>query len=197
MTHKHLFTAIIHSALLVAGMQWIAERHVHADSPDDAHTNTDADAELRLESVTQRGITLTIRCADTLVSGAVNYVTITVRNDGEDEITFSPHTSPLLAGIRFKVMREGTHVDMTALGAIYLVQPTRHMRTPAIRIGKGEEIRVVVNLTRYYDLSLKGDYQIVATWIGPIAGEDLWIRLRTQPLDFKVIVKPGESVPLR
>src|SRR5690606_21353093 len=51
-----------------------------------------------------------------------------------------------------------------------------------IRLDKGKRVRTVLNLTRYFDLSVPGDYQLVATWGGTRSGGVDWIPIKTKPL---------------
>lgn len=145
------------------------------------------------QSSTEQGVKLTIECPSELVSGAENYVTMTVRNEGEIPVKLFAE-APQALGVGFEVMQAGQAVQMTSLGARKLVEsPMSSGRMPIV-IGKDQELRVVVNLTRYYDLSLTGEFQIAAVWSGMVARKGFEpIRIRTKPLNFKVIVKPGES----
>jgi hypothetical protein len=148
--------------------------------------------EMRSETVTKSGVTLTIECPETLVSGAENYVTITLRNDGDEPIGFYPATR-LFPAPGFEVSRAGKPVKITALGQRDLVA-AEFNRRHTVRLTKGQEIRAVVNVPRYFDLSLIArNYQIVAMWDGYIIGKER-LQIRTRPLHFEVKLKPGESV---
>ncbi|MGH7127704.1 MAG: hypothetical protein ACREIV_03985, partial [Planctomycetaceae bacterium] len=136
--------------------------------------------------------TLTIECPETLYSGAENYVTITVRNEGHQAVQFYL-AAPQGLGAGFEVTRQEKAVGTTVLGNRYLVPSLIKSGREPVRISKDQELRIVVNLTRYYDLSLTGQYQIVATWWGTHVGSEEPIRIRTKPLDFEVTVKPGET----
>lgn len=146
------------------------------------------------QSATEQNVSLTIDCPQILLSGTENYITIGVRNDAEQPIEFYS-VAPQSLGVGLEVSRQGSVVRTTALGTRHFVPSTSPSVREPIRIGKGQEMRFVVNLTRYFDLSIPEDtYQIVATWWGTVAGSDDAIRIRTKPLDFEVNVKPGESV---
>jgi hypothetical protein len=146
-------------------------------------------------SATEQGVTITIECPETIVSGAVNYITIIVRNEGDRSIQFYP-IAPQRACAGFEVSRQAMPVERTALGKRALEPSLFPGFRPPVRIDKGQEIRAVVNLTRYYDLSLPAYYDIVAVWSGWSPDNEQRIRIETKPLKFQVVVERGESVIL-
>lgn len=151
---------------------------------------------MRSKSATVSRITLTIKCGSTLQSGAANHIAISLRNEGEMPVEFEPVSKRFRAPV-FVVTRRGQRVGTTALGSAYLVRnPLYQKAVEPVRISKGEEVRAVVNLTRYYDLSLVDEYEIVAVWDGHTVGEQVPIRIKTEPLKFNVEIKPGESLSL-
>ncbi|MGH7926342.1 MAG: hypothetical protein ACREQV_00915 [Candidatus Binatia bacterium] len=190
MKHRYAFAATMISGtfMLMLGQMNL---YPQTETPDEA--GKPEEKTIPLESATAKGVTLTIQCPETLFSGAENYVTITVRNDGDRPVEFYP-AAPQFLGAGFEVTRQGESVSTTALGKAHLVPNLGYpkVREP-VRMNKGQELRIVVNLTRYYDLSRTGNYQIVATWAGKTAGTEEPIRIRTKPLDFEVTVKPGET----
>ena len=144
-------------------------------------------------SATQRGVTLKIECSENLVSGAANLITIVVRNEGDQAVEFS-RTAPQFLGAGFSVVRHRKPVSKTAHGTAYLVPSPYQRGRQVVRLKTGQEVRIVADLSRYYDLSLPGKYQIIATWWGTAVGEEEPIQIRTEPLDFQVKIEPGESV---
>lgn len=146
------------------------------------------------QSASEQSVKLSIECPKRLFSGAENFVTIVVRNGGEKTIEFES-AAPQFPGAGVEVSRRGKLVSTTTLGKEYFMPtPFPRVRLPT-RLEKGQEFRVKLNLTRYFDLSIPGDaYQIVATWRGNVAASDESIRIRTEPLDFEVKVKKGEGL---
>lgn len=183
MTVKNAFGGI----LLVITFQ----ASLHAQVAGD--TSATQERDMISQSTTEQNVKLTVECMPTFWSGAENYVTITVRNIGHQPVQYY-RIAPQSLGVGFEVTRQGKPVSTTAIGSQRLVpNPFASAREP-VQIDSGKELRVVVNVTRYYDLSIPEDtYQIVATWWGMADGNEDAIRVRTKPLDFDVELKAGES----
>jgi len=167
------------------------EMHAYSAEPKPA---TISETALRSDSVTIKDITLSVELPPEIYSGAENLITLVLQNEGELPAEFIPVDLGYV-GPRFKVFRNGEEVKPTAHGAQYLIRSLENPETATVKIKSGQEIWAVVNLTRYYDLSIVGEYQLVASWVGytdPKLAEP--IRLKTKPITFEVKLKPGELV---
>lgn len=150
-----------------------------------------------IQTAAEEGVSLTVELSSsTLYSGAENYVTCTIRNDSEHPVEYYL-VAPQSLGVEVEVLRNGREVETTALGTGHFT-PRRFVSGIGmpIQIKKGQEVHVVLNLTRYYDLSLTGAYEIVVMWHGNVVGRDKPVAIRTKPLGFEVREKSGESMSL-
>jgi len=195
-SHARGLIVTVLCACLVLIESWYANLYCEETTPDRSGKKPGPDKAVQTTSVTKHEITLTIECPRVLYSGAENLVTLTLRNDGEQPVRFQSITKRFPC-MSVEVTRLGKPVNTTALGTSCLV---RNIAFPSgkepAQLKKGEEIRIVMNLTRYFDLSI-GDpqYQIVAkTWTGYFTGIDDFFVLRTEPLDFEVKVNKDESI---
>ncbi len=146
---------------------------------------------MKSTSITDKGVTLSVECGETLVSGAANYMTITIRNDRESPIYFFP-VSPQGLGFGLLITKNNEPAEMTSLGKAHLIPASDPRFSRPIHIKKGQQVRIVANISRYYDLSIPGSYQVVVSWSGWLTHKD-GIVLKTKPLDVKIVEDSQET----
>ena len=177
---------------IVFSMAAASDRTEHATDGAEA-----TKPKMRSATFVKDGLRLTVTCEAEMISGAANYVTFLVENVGKRDVEYTPYTH--IPAINLKVSRKDEPVALLGWARARLeVDPPegwvdmRKKHRP-ISLDPGRKVRVVLNLSRYVDLSVPGDYKIIGSWKGKVVGTDEAIELETKPIDFEVVIGPGET----
>ena len=121
---------------------------------------------------------------------------VTLLNSTKDSIYYVPKSH--LPAIKISLTRRDKPVDLTKFGTIHFSEGliVRDKGQLPVELKPGQSVHTVLNLTRYYDLSIPGDYQMTAGWSGFIALFDKPIAIKTNPSDFSVVVTEDESTSI-
>jgi hypothetical protein len=159
------------------------------------------DSDLISETIIHRDFRLTIQCAKVLRADEENLVTIIAHNRSDRMIAIQP-LSRLHRAPRFELWRYGKLSRSTKLGEQSVVvdslrdpQPLTIRRSipPKIKLMPNEELKTTVNLTRYYDTSKPGEYELIVACTLLVQGD--WknrIQLRTAPLKIQIQAESEE-----
>jgi len=147
-------------------------------------------------SDTKHDVTLTVECPKVMYSGQENLVTFVIRNHSNRTMLLGRHDpNSRWPAFRVEVTRFGAPVQLTELGSQHFKPSELLGAGEPLRLKKEEEIRIVMNLTRYFDLSRPADvYQIDVTALPRSASSVKFFAIRPKALDFELKVKPGESI---
>lgn len=130
-------------------------------------------------------VTLTIKCAPTMVSGKENVVEVTLVNNGESSVEVTPYGQ--LKGFAFTVLLNKRECAPTMLYRSWSNDVVRGRDLPPTLLTKGQESKLLLNFTRLFDLSVPGDYEITVNWIGMLAGQNTKVEASIQPFNVTVI----------
>jgi hypothetical protein len=121
-------------------------------------------APLSESKTTENGLDLVFKYPPIFVSGKENIVELSVTNNSEVSIEYYALND--LKECRFVIKCDGRNISSTTLYELWQEDDSSFMRTKPVSLAKGEEIRASVNLTRLFDLSLPGEYEITPSWSG-------------------------------
>lgn len=188
------------ASLLVAALSLAVVANLFAENKE---TDKDDDGIAKVIAK-QAGVTLEMQVGRTMQSGCAHYVTLTVTNGSERDVAFFP-VVPQCDGIGLDIHQDGKTVAMTRRGDARLSSVSGYVKwLPARTIKKGEKLAIVLNLSRYYDLSIPGEYDLSARWVGGYADTitqryidgkaGQWIALRTDAVKLTVLDDSKEQL---